>query len=66
VNLGYPPYAWRKSTLCGSGSCIEVAKVNESYMVRDSKDPEGPVLEFSRAEWDAFVAGVHAGDFNFD
>lgn len=35
----------------------------ENVLVRDSKDPAGPVLRFSTAEWEAFVAGIHAGDF---
>lgn len=32
--------------------------------VRDSKDPDGPVLRFSSAEWAAFVAGARAGEFD--
>ena len=30
--------------------------------MRDSKDPDGPVLRFTGAEWTAFVAGVQDGD----
>jgi len=58
--------AWRKSPFCGTNSCVEVAKVGESYALRDSKNPEGPVLAFTSHEWEAFVAGVSAGAFNFD
>ncbi|MGC9667168.1 DUF397 domain-containing protein [Planosporangium sp. 12N6] len=57
--------AWRRSSFCGSGACIEVARVDEAYLLRDSKDPEGPVLTFTEAEWEAFVAGVRAGEFTF-
>ncbi|WP_067180158.1 DUF397 domain-containing protein [Microtetraspora niveoalba] len=32
--------------------------------VRDSKDPDGPRLFFTPAEWDAFVAGVKAAEFD--
>ena len=32
--------------------------------VRDSKDPGGPVLEYTSAEWHAFLAGVKAGKFD--
>nr|WP_245650453.1 DUF397 domain-containing protein [Nocardia harenae] len=32
--------------------------------VRDSKNPAGPVLDFTPSEWTAFVAGVRAGEFN--
>jgi hypothetical protein len=66
VDLNRPPNAWRRSTFCASGACVEVAKADESYMVRDSKDPEGPVLTFNQGEWDAFVAGVRAGEFTFN
>jgi hypothetical protein len=30
--------------------------------VRDSKDPDGPVLVFTTAEWQSFGAGVKAGE----
>jgi len=45
---------------------VEVANVGETFVFRDSKDPSGPVLTFTKDEWDAFVAGVRAGDFQFD
>ncbi|HKT05478.1 MAG TPA: DUF397 domain-containing protein, partial [Rugosimonospora sp.] len=32
--------------------------------VRDSKDPHGPVLEFTAAEWSAFVDGAKGGEFD--
>jgi hypothetical protein len=57
---------WRKSRRCSTGTCVEVRREAESYLVRDSKDPAGPVLRFTGEEWDAFVAGVNAGDFRFD
>ncbi len=66
MNARNSQLAWLKSRRCGSGACIEVAKVDTSYVIRDSKDPEGPILAFTQSEWDAFVAGVMAGDFKFD
>lgn len=32
--------------------------------VRDSKDPGGPKLLFTREEWKAFVGGLKAGEFD--
>jgi hypothetical protein len=32
--------------------------------VRDSKDPDGPVLTFNAREWEAFLAGAKAGEFD--
>jgi hypothetical protein len=36
----------------------------ESVVVRDSKDPQGPVLTFSPDEWSAFVTDVDHGSFD--
>ena len=58
--------AWRKSTRSGpySDNCVEVAFVDGAIAMRDSKHPDGPVLLFTRAEWDAFVAGAKDGEFD--
>lgn len=55
-----------KSTRSASnGACVEVAFTDDGYIhVRDSKDPSGPVLKFTSAEWDAFVAGAKDGEFD--
>lgn len=56
---------WRKSDACGlSSNCVEVAVRADGVGVRDSKDPDGPVLEFTAAEWAAFLAGVRDGQFD--
>ncbi|QFG22804.1 DUF397 domain-containing protein [Actinomadura sp. WMMB 499] len=41
---------WRKSTYTGSngGNCVELAGLPGTVAVRDSKDPDGPVLLLSR------------------
>ncbi|AGZ38691.1 DUF397 domain-containing protein [Actinoplanes friuliensis] len=57
---------WRKSSLCGSGACVEVAKVGDEYLIRDSKDPGMTPLTFTQDEWLAFEAGVKAGEFRFE
>ena len=57
---------WRKSSFCGSNACVEVAKSHGNYLLRDSKDPNSPVLSFTPDEWTAFVAGVSAGEFAFE
>lgn len=58
-----PPTAWQRSRRCDSNSCVEVAFLDDDVLVRDSKDPQGPVLRFTTEEWTAFAAGVQAGDF---
>jgi hypothetical protein len=32
--------------------------------VRHSKDPDGPKLVFTTEEWEAFTAGIRAGEFD--
>ncbi|MGY0234115.1 DUF397 domain-containing protein [Longispora urticae] len=56
---------WRTSTRSGGASnCVEVAFTNDGTTgVRDSKHREGPQLEFSRAEWTAFLHGVRKRQF---
>ncbi len=57
---------WRKSTYSNGngGNCVEVARNLPGIVaVRDSKDPCGPALIFTMAEWQAFVGGVPTGEF---
>lgn len=56
---------WRKSSLCSSNACVEVAKVAGTYLIRDAKNPGGTVLSFSEQEWKAFADGMAAGEFRF-
>ncbi|MFC9067325.1 DUF397 domain-containing protein [Streptomyces harbinensis] len=39
------------------GACVEVAIITRAGVaIRDSKDPNGPVLRLSPAAWTAFLA----------
>jgi hypothetical protein len=58
---------WRKSSFSNAngGGCVEVANLpNGGWAVRDSKDPQGPVLRFTASEVDAFRQGVMTGEFD--
>lgn len=57
---------WRKSSKSGpQQECVETAElVDGRWLVRDSKDPDGPRLTFTPGEWRAFIAGVKAGEFD--
>lgn len=53
------------SSRCHSGGCVGVAALPDGGVaVRDTKTADGPVLTFTAAEWDAFLRGVAAGEFN--
>jgi predicted secreted Zn-dependent protease len=54
---------WQKSSYCGDNACVEVGIAGDIVAVRDAKRPGGPVLQFGKAEWNEFVDGVRAGEF---
>jgi hypothetical protein len=59
---------WRKASYSttNGGGCVEVATSLPGIIaVRDSKNADGPVLEFSPAAWQAFTAGVRHDEFDF-
>lgn len=58
--------AWRKSTISGSGDCVEVAANDDAIYVRNSKSPHGPTVAFTVSEWTAFTNGVRAGEFDLE
>ncbi|MFI1156369.1 DUF397 domain-containing protein [Streptomyces sioyaensis] len=51
-------YDWHKSSHSSDegGNCVEVAAHPTTIHVRDSKDPQGPHLDFSPRAWAAFTA----------
>lgn len=56
---------WRKSSFSSIAECVELAVLDDGRIgVRDSKDPDGGLLAFTRAEIDAFVRGAQAGEFD--
>ena len=57
---------WVKSSLSFSnGNCVEVAELpGDSVGIRDSREPGGSVLRFTRAEWAAFLGGARLGEFD--
>jgi hypothetical protein len=58
---------WRISTHSANGStCVQVAcNLPGIVAVRDSKDPAGPSLVFTRDEWRTFAALIKHGHLNF-
>ena len=68
---------WRKASVTTSnGGQAEVTAAHDTaaappkasenllYLVRDSKDPDGPKLAFTTTEWNNFIAGAKDGEFD--
>jgi hypothetical protein len=55
---------WRKSSHSDDNGCVSVRDDGDVIALRDDKDPDGPVLHFSRAEMSAWIAGCKAGEFD--
>jgi hypothetical protein len=71
---------WIGPTPCEAGACVQVKWQTAAgcpgvsftrtgpcrcrVLVRDSKDPAGPMLSFTPAEWSAFTAAIRAGQLD--
>ncbi|WP_040686801.1 DUF397 domain-containing protein [Nocardia vinacea] len=66
MNIDLAGADWFKSSRSGgSSNCVEVAFLPNTLVgVRDSKNPSGPALMFTPAEWSAFTAATTRGDFD--
>lgn len=60
---------WRKSSRSSptSNDCVEVATYSSGIIaVRDSKNPSGPKLAFTRQEWITFTRDVKGSSVRAD
>jgi hypothetical protein len=56
---------WIKASASdASGQCVEQRRRNGAIEVRDSKDPDGPMLRFTSAEFTAWLDGAKKGEFD--
>ncbi|MER7048539.1 MULTISPECIES: DUF397 domain-containing protein [Streptomyces] len=57
---------WTKSSHSNAtGNCVELAELPDGGVaIRNSRDPQGPALVYTRDEIAAFVAGARSGDFD--
>lgn len=57
--------AWRKAdSSTANGQCVEIASAAGNIAIRDSKDPDGPILVYTHSEFRAFLDGVRNGEFD--
>jgi hypothetical protein len=65
VPEGVEALRWRKSSRsAGNGNCVEVRFGSGTVAVRDSKDPDGPILEFEVGSWRDFVDSACRGELD--
>lgn len=65
INVGPKSAEWRKARRSmGNGNCVETATAGLKVVVRDSKDPGGPVLAYSAESWLAFTRKARLGHFD--
>ncbi|MGH3823334.1 MAG: DUF397 domain-containing protein [Pseudonocardiaceae bacterium] len=57
---------WRTSSFSGNnGTCVEVTALPDGHIaMRNSNHSDGGVILFTRAEMDAWIKGVKAGEFD--
>lgn len=64
-NSQLPHVQWRKSSRSGQeGACVELADLAAGVGVRDSKDPEGPILTFDRAAVASLTTRIRRGELD--
>lgn len=57
--------AWLKAESSShNGQCVEIASTADKIAIRDSKDPDGPILIYTLAEFEAFLDGARSGEFD--
>jgi Domain of unknown function (DUF397) len=54
---------WATSSYSTSngGNCVQALDTGHAVQVRDSKNPDGPVLTFPRAQWASFITEIKNG-----
>jgi hypothetical protein len=56
---------WIRATADGdNGQCVELRRTEDGVDIRDSKDPDGPVLHYTPAEFAAWLDGAKKGEFD--
>jgi hypothetical protein len=59
------PVTWLKGSASqGNDQCVEIGSAGDAVFIRDSKNPAGPALAFTRAEWIAALLGAKDGEFD--
>ncbi len=55
---------WHTALSCDGGTCVQVAADQNTILIRNSQQPDGPLIEYTSEEWLEFVSGIKNGDFD--
>jgi hypothetical protein len=56
---------WRTAIRsAGNGACVQVAPVDGAILIRDSKDQDGPVVQYPDNSWRMFLGSAKRGRFD--
>jgi predicted secreted Zn-dependent protease len=61
---GHNSLTWHTALSCDGGACVQVAADQNIILIRNSRQPDGPLVEYTSEEWHEFVSGIKKGDFD--
>ncbi|GAA1854898.1 DUF397 domain-containing protein [Actinomadura bangladeshensis] len=65
MNAYSPSAEWRISSYSAQGAtCVEVAKITCTCLLRDSTDPDGAVLTLTVREWATLLHVIKTGAYD--
>ena len=50
--------------MCDGGACVMVVRYDNSVVLGNTSQHDGPVYPYTRTEWRDFVAGAKLGEFD--
>ncbi len=60
------PSTWRKSSFSQNSDCAEWSYSENFVFFRNSKDSPVRELQFTHAEWKAFIKGIKSGEADIE
>jgi hypothetical protein len=54
---------WRRSSLCQTGECVEIAAYDGGVIMRSSAHPDIGYAYFDSDEFSSLIAAIKAGEF---
>jgi nitrate reductase alpha subunit len=55
---------WYRASFCQSGECVEVARHDDTVMMRNSTHPDTGYVYFTPEEFNMFLGAAKAGEFD--